>query len=396
MASRIFQWIATAWRPLTCDELMEAISFGRGDTSWSQGKEKSPCTTLKMLENCENMVTVGKDTDSVEFIHFTVLEFLRGPFLLDFTAEYNLRYGHATRSPNQGIAQFKLDMVYTNDFIAEICLTYLNLDVFEKQVAARKILRPQLKFSAPEWIPLMIGQDSRHAISSKAAIAINKGFWKSPLAKSTAADMPSFLQTDLKGKKPEELLAQEFCLYEYLTGGPAFSGWLHHCRGLSPHKTPEIWNKLHLFFFAQLQSSTIRLPWRESTAESLAQENSNTSYMPGLIWGVQNDNPAVVRMIIEAIKQEEQDIKCYFRSTYCGSGGLWEMIFQRGCLEVVQPFLEADVDHNIMGILIGLDSIIHTNNSLAILEILLNNKLNVRIPIENRKGRTITPKLRKY
>ncbi|KAI5780334.1 hypothetical protein DFH27DRAFT_657060 [Peziza echinospora] len=390
LAIRIFQWMATAWRPLTCSELIEAVSFDPGDTSWSQAiKEKSPATEPKMLESCENLVNVRRNTNSVEFIHFTVLEFLRGTFLLNSTPTYNLCPGHETWRIRQNIAQFRLDMEHANIFIAEICLTYLNLDVFDRQVAVKKKPGSQFKFHASEWIPPMINQDPSHTIVPKSAIAISKRILKSSAGNSRAAAMPSHLRTDNKSKTSDQILAEGFPLFEYLTGGPTFSGWLHHCRALSPHTTPGPWAQLHSFFFARFQSSTIRLPWRDPTAENLVQESSNTPYMPELMWGVQNDNHAVVSLVVEAIKQEGQDPRCYFRSTYCGSGEICQTAFERGCLGVIQSLLDVHVDHNVLGTSSALNSVIHTQKSLAILEMLLDNGLDVRQPIQNHNGRTI-------
>ncbi len=71
--SKIFNWILSARRPLTLNELAEAIAFDVDDTSWDA--RKIP-TMPQLLRVCRMLLEVDEESQTVNFSHNTVKKYL--------------------------------------------------------------------------------------------------------------------------------------------------------------------------------------------------------------------------------------------------------------------------------------------------------------------------------
>lgn len=117
MASKCFQWVAAANRPLSINELREAISIEIGQ-EYSK-PERLPNNMRNISSFCENLVHVDEEKNIVQFAHHTVKQ-----FLIDEISEPEFRLFH-----------FKLEDV--DHFIGEICVTYLNFNDFNTALVRR-------------------------------------------------------------------------------------------------------------------------------------------------------------------------------------------------------------------------------------------------------------------
>ena len=139
MVQRSLRWIAHARRPLHVTELCEAISIDPGDTFIN--REGIPAVE-EILRCCSSLVRKSADGYSLEFAHFTVEEYLQK---LDPLANNEFGAYHIKDQP----CQIEL---------AEVCLTYLNLDDFrqvditDKEAWTRRMEDYALRsYAVEEW-----------------------------------------------------------------------------------------------------------------------------------------------------------------------------------------------------------------------------------------------------
>ncbi|KDN62625.1 putative conserved hypothetical protein, partial [Colletotrichum sublineola] len=129
---KAFQWIAIAKRPLTLDELREAMSIEILQPSLNPGQLVNGIHQLPTW--CENLIRVDEESRTTEFAHKAVYEFIvRGLSGPEFT-------------------QFHFTPKDADHNAGEVCVTYLNFSDFVTTVAQRpkpvKIDPPTMAHSA--------------------------------------------------------------------------------------------------------------------------------------------------------------------------------------------------------------------------------------------------------
>lgn len=112
IAQGVFQWVTVAKRPLTLDELQQALSIRVGDSAivperWVTGVER-------VSDWCANLIEVDDTTCEVQLIHHTVRQ-----FLLDTSAAI---------LSEPSAAHFHMEAEENETRVAELCMTYLDLE----------------------------------------------------------------------------------------------------------------------------------------------------------------------------------------------------------------------------------------------------------------------------
>lgn len=147
VARRIFQWLAVARRPLSLDELAESTALEPGRFFWDE--RHRPTSSLRLLQDCGNLVTYCMEDKIVQFAHSTVLEFLLSP---------------PANTPTPALFFTELE---ANLYIAKVCLAYLSFPDFETQLSTiPKETIPEVSgidMAVTEWIPSMV-REHRGAI----------------------------------------------------------------------------------------------------------------------------------------------------------------------------------------------------------------------------------------
>ena len=118
LVQKVFRWVAAAKRPLTLDEIREAVSIDVGQPYLETGRlvrEMSPIVLW-----CENLLQVTEEQpQSLQFAHSTIRDFItRGDL------------------PTQ-LSNFHVNLEVADHFAGEICITYLHLNNFKTAVARR-------------------------------------------------------------------------------------------------------------------------------------------------------------------------------------------------------------------------------------------------------------------
>lgn len=149
-ARLIFELITAAQRPLTLDELREAISITPGDISWDQSKLVNDI--LKSLRSCGSFLVIDEELSTVHFAHSSLKQHLLSKPTVDDIRDYHITLPEADAR------------------LGEIIVTYLNLGVLGRQVS--KIGQPSKLDAAT--IPSTVVESTlkRHETARKVALRL--------------------------------------------------------------------------------------------------------------------------------------------------------------------------------------------------------------------------------
>ncbi|KAI2633880.1 ankyrin repeat-containing domain protein [Xylaria nigripes] len=114
---KILPWIAASTRPLTLEELGEAIALEIGQRDIRPERLYNDMDSI--ASRCENLVHVDEEDRSVQFAHHSIKKF----FLLRHSVDHD--------------GLFYIDLKEADHFIGEICVTYLNFINFNKSLIRR-------------------------------------------------------------------------------------------------------------------------------------------------------------------------------------------------------------------------------------------------------------------
>ncbi|KAF3272465.1 hypothetical protein TWF970_009968 [Orbilia oligospora] len=139
VAREIFTWVAYAIRPLTLEELKEATSLGdTGFKTWEALHKAAAVDESKWLQNCESLVVVNGPSQTVEFAHSTIKEFLE--------------------SSKSGDTSFKLEQVPSHYRLGNACVRYFGLQEITGTENQRIAVSKQ-SISALAWASVKKTQD---------------------------------------------------------------------------------------------------------------------------------------------------------------------------------------------------------------------------------------------
>ncbi|OCL01600.1 hypothetical protein AOQ84DRAFT_383587, partial [Glonium stellatum] len=110
LAKKVFQWVVYSQRPLSIGEIEEAISINTDQKSWRSPPFKLDLSRLCKM--CGNLIKYDEATETVSLAHHTVLSFLLGC------------------SDIPDVAGFAFEENKTEQYLADICLTYLSFTDF--------------------------------------------------------------------------------------------------------------------------------------------------------------------------------------------------------------------------------------------------------------------------
>ncbi|CAG9942728.1 unnamed protein product [Clonostachys rosea f. rosea IK726] len=126
LVKKVIHWLVVASRPLTLDELCDALSIEVGQKHAERGRRVNDKGRIFLW--CENLVHIDEEDESVQFAHHTIFQFItEGCSDLKF-ADFHVRLEEA------------------DHLAGERCLTYLHYGDFQKAVARRqqtRLLQPR-------------------------------------------------------------------------------------------------------------------------------------------------------------------------------------------------------------------------------------------------------------
>ena len=111
---RMFTWIAVARRPLTIEEMRVAIAVKPFQETWDS---KSLVNDMRRaMACCGNLVHIEDESQTIHFMHGSVKQYL---------------------CERRTDGAYHIDLEETEENAAAVCVTYLNLPIFKKQIARR-------------------------------------------------------------------------------------------------------------------------------------------------------------------------------------------------------------------------------------------------------------------
>ena len=227
---QIFRWIAVAERPLTLEELQEAISITPLQESWD------PCSSItnikKAIGCCGNLICVDEEQQTVHFVHSSVEQ-----YLVSVPAEESSKNHH-------------IDLQQADADAGAICVTYLNFPVFNTRLARV----PKTSVNATEMMSLMV-QNCVPTSKFGNRIALRM------LRQSDRTGKPvNRLLEEAKGDT--EHYRQQVHLRQYSLRAYAEQYWLQHTKQRIDLKSERLWRLWrNLIEEADWRGSLSKVPW---------------------------------------------------------------------------------------------------------------------------------------
>jgi ankyrin repeat protein len=319
---KTFSWVAIAKRPLTLDELREAISIEIGQP---QSMPERLVNGVDQLASwCENLIHVDEELRTVQFAHQAIHKFIiEGP-------------------TGPRLENFCFNLPDADHHAGEICVTYLHFNDFKTTLARR----PQ------PMKPVDPIAMARLALSHQRKVpnAIPSFGWSSRRPKSTAqVDVVGVLSTYERedGEESMRKLQQGHPFLHY-----ASVHWISHTSRF--RRDSKTWNLWHRMIMSG--HDLTKKPWPE-------QQEFNALDPEVLAWGLQSRHYALIRLLdgcgaISAAQREDKLI-----SAVQGDLELLDVLLEGDCspktaaaplraasedghLEVVERLLAAGADVN--------------------------------------------------
>ena len=131
VAQKMFRWAAAARRPLSLEEMREAIAIEPCQPSFNSGKLVN--NVEHMVSWAGNLLVLDEEEDTIQFAHHSVQEYLE------------------TQCADPRLVRYHFTLEDANRDAGEVCVTYLNFSDFERQIST---------FSAPKapLLPISIAK----------------------------------------------------------------------------------------------------------------------------------------------------------------------------------------------------------------------------------------------
>ena len=227
LGRKIFEIVAAAQRPLTLDELGEALSITPGDTVWDINKSINDI--MRSLESCGSFIVVDEELSTVHFAHSSVKR-----HLLSEPTDLDVRDYH-------------IDPLRADINLGMIAVTYLNLDVLCNQLS--KTSGPSQKYAAN--VPSFVVRSAlpKWDVVNKMALAVLRG------RKTRGNDSDSNLERSANFLSEKNTQMQE--VFSFLPYCQEY--WLYHSKGFHDSKVDPVYKLWIGLLNGEL--STVELPW---------------------------------------------------------------------------------------------------------------------------------------
>jgi len=265
VACRALRWLVCAKRPLSVEELKEAVAFQRTDRFWDASK--IPTDGLKLIRACGNLVTLDEDGKTLRLIHYTVHEFL------------------VSEPKDASLEKFHFSFSDADREVGEICVSYLSFSDFETQIIRQL---PDYRLDAMRTLQSAVDDQISHpdGITEVAAVMCRSMHWLTH-SHNERQRKPDINFTDyLPPKKTlPPLLETKYRLLDYIT-----EYWLWHTTEFTPNNT-EVWPLLrHLVLENQMAFDF-------NHCENLGP--SDRPYQSLFVWAARSNHTALLKLLFE-------------------------------------------------------------------------------------------------
>jgi ankyrin repeat protein len=263
----IFAFVACAKRPLSLDELAEALSVQAGDRDYNE--DKVITNMGKSLEQLGSLVIFDEVKSSVHFAHHSIRDHILAP--------------HS----NEDLREYHIDRQKSELWFGEVCVTYLNFRRFGMELDHHSAdeqneLQPKISVQ-PLQIPeasIAASGDRSGRVATNMIRLFHRLRTKSP-AEHTFRFSPS--DPDVSGEEPEKL--NPFWKY-------AKENWCWHTRNFQEQDEKSFaWLRLHSLLEGSVKR--IELPWAPKSHRDVPPEFMS--------WAFAQEHTALICYIVERV-----------------------------------------------------------------------------------------------
>lgn len=261
---RMFDWILCSKRPLSVDEMQEAIAFTIDDLYWDESK--IPNDMARLIRACGNLVVVDEEITTVQFAHYTVEQYL-------------LR-----RSAPMG-SSIPFSLQQANITAAEMCLAYLSFSDFETQISSY-VDDTTANMSVIESLVMKNPLLPNQQIARTA-----QRIWSSvrPSHAKTSSSGIDYRQYVPKRMPPNDRLREKYRILAYVA-----DFWLLHTSALDNNL--ETTSRAYILFNRLLNHKRLAFetfPWRELEPTS----DKDLLAVVKLGWAIKNNHALLLRSL---------------------------------------------------------------------------------------------------
>lgn len=156
ICKRIFLWVAAAKRPLTLEELREAIAIEPLQQNWDSSRFVNDIS--QVIACCGSLIFVEEEHQAVHFTHYSVKQYL------------------VSEAISTSLRPYHIDLDRADAEVGVVCVTYLNFGIFSRQVA-----RTTGSGQSITSIPSMVLKETlpHRTLGNKIALALLQRQYKS-------------------------------------------------------------------------------------------------------------------------------------------------------------------------------------------------------------------------
>lgn len=196
LVTRMFFWLLSARRPLTEEEMREAIAFTSDNHEYDVAA--LPTDLRRLIRACGNLIVIDPVTNIIQFAHYTVEQ-----YLLEEQAS--------------GTSVFHGTLSYAENEVGLVCLIYLSFSDFERQITVRKDNGITEKFAAIEKAMLSHSGPANLTHGLAKVVAQFRRNGSSSIEVDYARLLPTVSNT------PSKPSITKYALLSYI-----IENWLHH------------------------------------------------------------------------------------------------------------------------------------------------------------------------
>lgn len=242
LGKRIFEIVAAAQRPLTLNELGEAISIKPGNTRWSVGDLVTD--VMKCLESCGSFVVVDEEASTVHFAHSSVKRHL------------------STKPTDVDIDEYHINLAKADHKLGAIVVTYLNLDALGGTLT--KSQRPLQSYASNIPAEVLKSAIPKYDTAKRLALSLLRN------RKMPDYDPEPDLEVDVRVKREKEsYLHDSFTFFSYCQ-----QYWLHHTQTIEDGFPGNPQNRIFELWKLLMHGSvtTVEVPWAPENLAECGQQ----------------------------------------------------------------------------------------------------------------------------
>ena len=267
----LFALVAAARRPFKLEELREAISIVPGETTWNWSR--IPNNMLRYINGCGSLLVLDEENLTVHFAHHSIKEHLCSNF----------------GNPIAMTRTYQVDLEAADARLGEICVTYLNMGIFETQLV--RIESSNAKAHNIDYPSAIMAATLPQAnLTGKIALALlkrKKGGTKWEVGKQ--------LEKIVTHSKVDS--EPQFFFLEY-----ARAFWLQHTKSIEPRGSGiyNLWCRI-----VNGEVHAVELPW--------GQREWSEDFIR---WVLENNHSALLFYVFKQMPTSETNLKALIRRIF--------------------------------------------------------------------------------